>query len=135
MFAVNGKTLFFFLSVVMAVSLSWAQNFGTDSEVPAVLSYNSPLRRPDSLKSRPYFDFLSTLYRHDTAKTSLFQPYIPRNRRSVDAVVEPIGANAVSSRAVSDSERPRRAIVFRPLFVYRQQEVRKQEVQQARKRV
>lgn len=112
------------------VSLSWAQNFGTDSEVPAVLSYNSPLRHPDSLKSRPYFDFLSTLYRHDTEKSSLFQPYI-RNRRSVEAI-EPV---AVAVSGAANEHRQRRAIVFRPLFVYRQQEIRKQEVQEARRRV
>ncbi|XP_061399088.1 uncharacterized protein LOC133334785 [Musca vetustissima] len=122
-------TLFFFLCV-SAVSLSWAQNFGTDSEVPAVLSYNSPLRRPDSLKSRPYFDFLSTLYRHDTEKSSLFQPYYPRSRRSV-ADTEPIAVAADNH----ENSRQRRAIVFRPLFVYRQQEVRKQEVQEERRRV
>ncbi|XP_075168212.1 limostatin isoform X1 [Haematobia irritans] len=116
MFAVNGK-LCIFLAMLM-VSLSWAQQFG-DSEVPAVLSYNSPLRQPDSLRSRPYFDFLSTLYRHDTEKSSLFQPYISRSRRE-----------AVAATPVGNSDRSRRAIVFRPLFVYKQQEIRKQELRE-----
>ncbi|XP_016972085.1 uncharacterized protein LOC108039552 [Drosophila rhopaloa] len=81
-----------------------------DIETPNQFNYApSPLAQPDSLKSRPYFDFLSTLYAHDTAKTSLFRPYSGRQRREV-------------------LDRPRRAIVFRPLFVYKQQEIRKQEI-------
>ncbi|KAH8284782.1 hypothetical protein KR054_000966, partial [Drosophila jambulina] len=86
-----------------------------DIETPNQFSYNSPLAQPDSLKSRPYFDFLSTLYAHDTAKSNLFRPY-SRQRREADAV------------EAKKLDRPRRAIVFRPLFVYKQQEIRKQEI-------
>lgn len=112
--------------MMVMLSLAWAQNFGSDSEVPAVLSYNSPLRQPDSLRSRPYFDFLSTLYRHDTEKSSLFQPYLHRSRREAVVPHVPI--------APAESDRSRRAVVFRPLFVYKQQEIRKQQIQAQRKR-
>ncbi|KAL9915542.1 limostatin [Glossina fuscipes fuscipes] len=87
---------------------------------PAVLSYNSPLRQPDSLKSRPYYDFLSVLYAHDSTKTDLFLPY-GRNRRDI------------STEQKSSTSRRRRAIVFRPLFVYRQQEIKKQQLREQRK--
>ncbi|EDV55737.1 uncharacterized protein LOC6548426 [Drosophila erecta] len=85
-----------------------------DIETPNQFNYSpSPLAQPDSLRSKPYFDFLSTLYAHDTAKSNLFRPYSVRQRRDA-------GAQVLS--------RPRRAIVFRPLFVYKQQEIRKQEI-------
>ncbi|XP_017044361.1 uncharacterized protein LOC108090264 [Drosophila ficusphila] len=84
-----------------------------DIETPNQFSYNSPLKQPGSLESRPYFDFLSTLYAHDTAKSNLFRPYAGRQRRDVEAKL---------------LDRPRRAIVFRPLFVYKQQEIRRQEI-------
>ncbi|KAH8348069.1 hypothetical protein KR084_003708, partial [Drosophila pseudotakahashii] len=82
-----------------------------DIETPNQFSYNSPLANRDSLQSKPYFDFLSTLYAHDTAKSNLFRPYSGRQRREVQKL-----------------DRPRRAIVFRPLFVYKQQEIRRQEI-------
>jgi len=88
-----------------------------DIEAPNQFSYSSPLAQPDSLRSKPYFDFLSTLYAHDTAKSNLFRPYSGRQRREV-------GADAGPQKLV----RPRRAIVFRPLFVYKQQEIRRQEI-------
>ncbi|XP_017125334.1 uncharacterized protein LOC108144743 [Drosophila elegans] len=85
-----------------------------DIETPNQFSYSpSPLAQPDSLRSKPYFDFLSTLYAHDTAKSQLFRPYSARQRRDA---------------AAKRLERPRRAIVFRPLFVYKQSEIRKQEI-------
>ncbi|KAH8234148.1 hypothetical protein KR038_002214, partial [Drosophila bunnanda] len=84
-----------------------------DIETPNQFSYSpSPLTQPESLRSKPYFDFLSTLYAHDTAKSNLFRPY-SRQRRDADA---------------RKLDRPRRAIVFRPLFVYKQQEIRRQEI-------
>ncbi|KAH8372578.1 hypothetical protein KR009_000129, partial [Drosophila setifemur] len=81
-----------------------------DIETPNQFNYNSPLQQPDSLRSKPYFDFLSTLYAHDSAKSNLFRT---RPRRDAES---------------HKLDRPRRAIVFRPLFVYKQQEVRKQEI-------
>ncbi|KAI8117129.1 hypothetical protein FF38_07809 [Lucilia cuprina] len=126
MTAVNGKI---FLVLSMMLALAWCQQHYqqiSDSEVPAVLSYNSPLRQPDSLRSRPYFDFLSTLYRRDADKTQLFRPYV-RNRREIIAPVA-LDLN------VAQHERSKRAIVFRPLFVYRQQEIRKQQLQNQRRR-
>lgn len=98
-----------------------------DIETPNQFSYNSPLAQPDSLRSKPYFDFLSTLYAHDSAKTNLF-----RNRPRRQAELEP----ELKSQVVVAAEQPksrrrdrqRRAIVFRPLFVYKQQEIRKQEI-------
>ncbi|KAH8337939.1 hypothetical protein KR067_011118, partial [Drosophila pandora] len=85
-----------------------------DIETPNQFSYSpSPLSQPNSLSSKPYFDFLSTLYAHDTAKSNLFRPYSGRQRRDVQP---------------QKLERQRRAIVFRPLFVYKQSEVRKQEI-------
>ncbi|XP_043643613.1 uncharacterized protein LOC122613479 [Drosophila teissieri] len=89
-----------------------------DIETPNQFNYSpSPLAQPDSLRSKPYFDFLSTLYAHDTAKSNLFRPYSVRQRRDAGA-----------QKLVLD--RPRRAIVFRPLFVYKQQEIRKQEIKE-----
>ncbi|XP_017077503.1 uncharacterized protein LOC108112200 [Drosophila eugracilis] len=87
-----------------------------DIETPNQFNYSpSPLAQPDSLRSKPYFDFLSTLYAHDSAKSNLFRPYSGRQRRD-------LGAQKL--------DRPRRAIVFRPLFVYKQQEIRRQEIQE-----
>ncbi|XP_065369845.1 uncharacterized protein Lst [Calliphora vicina] len=126
MTAVNGKT---FLVLSMLLALAWCQQHYqqySDSEVPTVLSYNSPLRQPDSLRSRPYFDFLSTLYRRDADKTQLFRPYV-RTRREAVAAPLPLDLS-------SHNERSKRAIVFRPLFVYRQQEIRKQQTQNQRRR-
>ncbi|KAM7344021.1 limostatin [Cochliomyia hominivorax] len=122
MTAVNGKTLII-LSMILA--LAWCQQFQYDSEVPAVLSYNSPLRQPDSLRSRPYFDFLSTLYRRDADKSQLFRPYLRTRRSIVD--------NALPLADSQHTERSKRAIVFRPLFVYRQQELRRQKLQNQRR--
>ncbi|KAH8284630.1 hypothetical protein KR018_008612, partial [Drosophila ironensis] len=84
-----------------------------DIETPNQFSIHSPLSQPNSLSSKPYFDFLSTLYAHDTAKSNLFRPYSGRQRRAAEP---------------QKLERQRRAIVFRPLFVYKQQEIRKQEI-------
>ncbi|EDW35458.1 GL17215 [Drosophila persimilis] len=102
-----------------------------DIETPNQFSYSpSPLQQPDSLRSKPYFDFLSTLYAHDTAKSNLFRPYSGRPRRDA---LSPIASKSQSHR----QERKRRAIVFRPLFVYKQQEIRKQEIKdrQAERRI
>lgn len=120
--------------------LAWAQQnynqYGNEGEVPAVLSYNSPLRQPDSLRSRPYFDFLSTLYRRDTDKTQLFRPYLTRTRREI---VDPASLSAEIAKhfpqSTNEKDRSRRAIVFRPLFVYKQQEIKKQQVQNRKRRV
>ncbi|KAL7738327.1 hypothetical protein ACLKA6_006652 [Drosophila palustris] len=100
-----------------------------DIETPNQFSYNSPLAQPDSLRSKPYFDFLSTLYAHDSAKTDLFRN---RPRRDVQTESEPeLKTPLVSAQDQPKSrrrDRQRRAIVFRPLFVYKQQEIRKQEI-------
>ncbi|XP_055920679.1 uncharacterized protein LOC129952219 isoform X1 [Eupeodes corollae] len=98
-----------------------------DIETPEVFAFTaSPLQKPESLQSRPYFDFLSTLYRHDEGKKSLFvNP--PRYRR------EPVQAPVRSFRSGSGQSRQKRAVVFRPLFVYRQQEIRKQKIQSLNK--
>ncbi|ALC41613.1 CG8317 [Drosophila busckii] len=114
-------TLAVALSIVCALSVAQqpdeeAPHTLLDIETPNQFSYNSPLQQPDSLSSKPYFDFLSTLYAHDSAKTDLFRQ---RPRRDVQS------ADAPKSRR---RDRKRRAIVFRPLFVYKQQEVRKQEI-------
>lgn len=111
----------------MLLALAWCQQqfqFTNEAaEVPAVLSYNSPLRQPDSLRSRPYYDFLSTLYRHDSDKSQLFRPYQRQRREAVNA-----------PRTFLNNERSKRAILFRPLFVYKQQQVRKQQIQDQRRR-
>ncbi|XP_037717386.1 uncharacterized protein LOC119551867 [Drosophila subpulchrella] len=102
-------------TTMAAPQLQEAPHALLDIEAPNQFSYTSPLAQPDSLRSKPYFDFLSTLYAHDTAKSNLFRPYSGRQRRDADA-----GAQKL--------DRPRRAIVFRPLFVYKQQEIRRQEI-------
>ncbi|KAH8299384.1 hypothetical protein KR044_000848, partial [Drosophila immigrans] len=97
-----------------------------DIVTPNQFSYNSPLAQPDSLRSKPYFDFLSTLYAHDSAKTNLF-----RNRpsRAVEPSVQLQAATSTADQPKSRRrDRKRRAIVFRPLFVYQQREIRKQEI-------
>ncbi|XP_055920680.1 uncharacterized protein LOC129952219 isoform X2 [Eupeodes corollae] len=44
-----------------------------DIEAPETFSFSaSPLQQPESLQSKPYFDFLSELYAHDEGKKSLF---------------------------------------------------------------
>ncbi|XP_062129087.1 uncharacterized protein LOC133840917 [Drosophila sulfurigaster albostrigata] len=99
-----------------------------DIVTPNQFSYNSPLAQPDSLRSKPYFDFLSTLYAHDSAKTDLFRN---RPRRQVEEVELPaeLKSAPVEDQAKSHRrERKRRAIVFRPLFVYQQREIRKKEI-------
>lgn len=113
-----------------------------DVETPNFFQYNSPLRQPDSLRSPQYFDFLSTLYRRDAAKADLFRPYVRSRRAAVDAPLSvpldvslsPVARVAASGAALID-ERPRRAIVFRPLFVYKQQQIRREELSKRRRRV
>lgn len=96
-----------------------------DIETPNQFSYNSPLAQPDSLRSKPYFDFLSTLYAHDSAKTNLFRNRPQRDLQAqIDAELVPAVGEAKSRRR----DRKRRALVFRPLFVYQQREVRKKEI-------
>ncbi|KAH8254007.1 hypothetical protein KR032_007926, partial [Drosophila birchii] len=118
---------FQFSSVILLVLVAMASAVPTpqqpeaphallDIVPPNQFSYTSPLAQPESLRSKPYFDFLSTLYAHDTAKSNLFQSY-GRQRREAAVTVE-----------AKKLDRPRRAIVFRPLFVYKQQEIRKQEI-------
>ncbi|XP_073813171.1 limostatin isoform X2 [Musca autumnalis] len=124
MFAVNGKFLLFVAAVMLCLALSWAQN--TDDSIPSVLSYNSPLRQPQNLQSRPYIDFLSTLYRNDKDKSNLYRNY--RSKREVDI------DGSELNKSGSEEPRSRRAIVFRPLFVYRQQQVRRQQLAAQRKR-
>ncbi|XP_005187927.1 uncharacterized protein LOC101897868 isoform X2 [Musca domestica] len=125
MFAVNGKILLLVAAVMAFIALSWAQNL--DDSIPSVLSHNSPLRQPANLQSRPYIDFLSNLYKNDKEKSNLYRNY--RSKREVIATVEKpkLEENVVQPRN-------RRAIVFRPLFVYRQQQVRRQKLAAERKR-
>ncbi|XP_034478924.1 uncharacterized protein LOC117785130 [Drosophila innubila] len=97
-----------------------------DIETPNQFSYNSPLAQPDSLRSKPYFDFLSTLYAHDSAKTDLFRQRPRRDLQTESELkTQLVSADQPKSRR---RDRRRRAIVFRPLFVYKQQEIRKQEI-------
>ncbi|XP_067634188.1 uncharacterized protein Lst [Eurosta solidaginis] len=108
-----------------------------DVETPNFFQYNSPLRRPESLRSPQYFDFLSTLYRRDATKAELFRPY-QRSRRSIANAPlalhldeAPVAAPE-SANAAPIVQRSRRAIVFRPLFVYRQQQIRKEHLKHRR---
>lgn len=96
-----------------------------DIETPNQFSYNSPLAQPDSLRSKPYFDFLSTLYAHDSAKTNLFRN---RPQRDLQSQTESELIPAVGEAKSRRRDRKRRALVFRPLFVYQQREVRKKEI-------
>lgn len=95
-----------------------------DIETPNQFSYNSPLAQPDSLRSKPYFDFLSTLYAHDSAKTNLFRN---RPQRDVEGQTTKL-IPAVGEPKSRRRDRKRRALVFRPLFVYQQREIRKKEM-------
>ncbi|XP_011187315.1 uncharacterized protein LOC105215211 [Zeugodacus cucurbitae] len=142
---------FFIIALCILVPLA-SLNFGVaaqegvnnylDVETPNFFQYNSPLRRPESLRSPQYFDFLSTLYRRDAAKADLFRPYVRSRRAAADApltvpldvALSPVAAVAASGAAPLD-ERPRRAVVFRPLFVYKQQQIRREELSKRRRRV
>ncbi|XP_037952595.1 uncharacterized protein LOC119683063 [Teleopsis dalmanni] len=120
---------------IMSATLISAQADGEshnylDVQTPNTFQYNSPLHQPDSLRSRPYFDFLSTLYRHDPTKTSLFSPYAVRTRRSA---ADPKHV-ALLKEFAENNKRSKRAIVFRPLFVYKQQEIKKQEYAKRKRR-
>lgn len=129
-------------SLNLGVQAQEGVNNYLDVETPNFFQYNSPLRRPESLRSPQYLDFLSTLYRNDAAKADILRPYV-RSRRSVadapltaplDMSLSPLAAVAASGSAPLD-ERPRRAIVFRPLFVYKQQQIRRENLSKHRRRV
>lgn len=119
------------LAVVFMFSTCQAQQDQTfnnylDIETPSFFSFNSPLKsQPESLRERPYFDFLSTLYRKDNSKANLFT-----NPPSLQFLAK----REAPTAAPQQHFRQRRAVVFRPLFVYRQQEVRKQQAQERRRR-
>lgn len=110
-----------FCVYVCCITIAASQNDAThqilDIETPQIFNYNSPLKQPDSLRSRPYFDFLSTLYRHDTGKSDLFRPY-QRYQRDVPA-----------TDPSQTLQRNKRAMIFRPLFVYKQQQIKRQKIQ------
>lgn len=119
-----------FAVFMLAVSTCQAQNEQPlnnylDIETPSFFNFNSPLRQPDSLKKQPYFDFLSTLYRKDDSKANLFTnpPYL-QNLKKREVTPAPIPVHHLHKRAVH----------FRPLFVYRQQQVKKQQYQQKKRR-
>ncbi|XP_030558400.1 uncharacterized protein LOC115760952 [Drosophila novamexicana] len=108
-----------------------------DIETPNQFSYNSPLAQPDSLRNKPYFDFLSTLYAHDSAKTDLFRNRPQRDLQSqTQSQSQPEPELKAQELSLTPAEEPksqrrdrkRRAIVFRPLFVYQQREIRKKEI-------
>lgn len=90
-----------------------------DIPAPEAFAFTpSPLYRKESFESKPYVDFLSVLYHRDAGKKSLFTQ-TPRSRRTT----------FLPPALVPGQSRQKRAIVFRPLFVYRQQEIRKQKIQ------
>ncbi|KAL5287575.1 hypothetical protein ACFFRR_008453 [Megaselia abdita] len=107
----------------------YTNNNYLDIETPSFFNFNSPLKsQPDSLKKRPYFDFLSTLYRKDDSKANLFT-----NPPSLQFLTK----RAVITEAPQQQQYHRlskRAIVFRPLFVYRQQQIKKQQYQERKRR-
>lgn len=122
------------LAVVFMLNTCQAQrdqavNNYLDIETPSFFNFNSPLKsQPESLRERPYFDFLSTLYRKDNSKANLFT-----NPPSLQFLAKREATTAAPQQQVHQ-QRQRRAVVFRPLFVYRQQEVRKQQAQERRRR-
>lgn len=105
-------TIIFFVTVVLALG-SGATTVEDRNllaiETPSFFADQpSPLLKPkESLQKKEYYDFLSTLYRHDKTKANLFVP------------------NSVSS--ASAGGRKKRTIIFRPLFVYRQQQVKRKK--------
>ncbi|XP_055380161.1 uncharacterized protein LOC129611195 [Condylostylus longicornis] len=77
----------------------------------------SPLRNAQQFLQEPsYYSFLNTLYRHDKSKANLFTNPPPVQIPS------------------QNLNRRKRAVVFRPLFVYRQQEIKKQKYRSTRRR-
>ncbi|XP_017485110.1 PREDICTED: uncharacterized protein LOC108373690 [Rhagoletis zephyria] len=125
----------FCIVVPLYVQAQEGVNNYLDVETPKVFYFASPLRQPESLRSPQYFDFLSTLYRRDATKADLFRPYV-RPRRAIandaplsvplDVSLSPVTAVAASGAAPLVG-RPRRAILFRPLFVYKQQQIRREQ--------
>lgn len=120
---------------MFAVSTCSAQTDATvnnylDIETPSFFNFNSPLKsQPDSLKKRPYFDFLSTLYRKDDSKANLFT-----NPPSLQFLTKREILPTPPQQQQYHQRLHKRAIVFRPLFVYRQEQVRKQQEQERRRR-
>lgn len=101
-----------------------------DIETPSFFNFNSPLKsQPESLQKRPYFDFLSTLYRKDNSKANLFT-----NPPSYAPLQFLTKRSAVTEATQQHHRLQKRAVVFRPLFVYRQQEVKRQQAQERRRR-
>jgi len=138
MAAINKLLIIFFVAIVLPQIIAAQNTYENfiESEPPTFLSYNSPLRQPDSLRNRPYYDFLSTLYRRDATKSSLFRPY-QRTRRDVQSIPENVAivpSDVATKPEVPAGYRQKRAIIFRPLFVYRQQQVRRQELAARRRR-
>lgn len=130
------------LDSVVAQQYSTGNTIGSnilDIEPPKFYIINpSPLRNPESLRQQQYYSFLNTLYRNDRSKSNLFEnipgisnsyplQHLRRQKRS-------ISASAIENEAVRLDNRAKRAVVFRPLFVYRQQEVKRQRLAEQRRR-
>ncbi|XP_055707600.1 uncharacterized protein LOC129804371 [Phlebotomus papatasi] len=99
---------------------------GAPQSLPAELTpeffpvAESPLKKP--VHSAEYVDFINKLYGHDTSKKPLTLDTLP---------VNPL--RELPEEDFEDHARDKRAIIFRPLFVYRQQQVRRQKLKEKRK--
>lgn len=111
----------FILAVGMKlyVAQSSPSNFLLDVDPPKFyVAEPTPLEmKEESFKSKEYFDFLNHLYRHDRTKADLFE--------GNPTEAQPTFVHPDSSYT---QQRQKRAIIFRPLFVYRQQQIKKQKL-------
>ncbi|XP_055687637.1 uncharacterized protein LOC129792536 [Lutzomyia longipalpis] len=83
---------------------------------------DSPLDKP--IHSREYVDFINKLYSHDTSKIPIHLDPETTNERS---------SRSLSEEELEDQVREKRAIIFRPLFVYKQQQIRREKLKDKRK--
>ncbi|GAB0095537.1 hypothetical protein DMENIID0001_109320 [Sergentomyia squamirostris] len=109
--------LLILLSVTfMAFSQGLAQSLPSEISPEFFPTAESPLKQPHH--SPEYVDFINKLYGHDSSKKPI-------------AVDEPTPGSRHLRDLSADKDlenlREKRAIIFRPLFVYKQQQIKKQK--------
>lgn len=83
--------------------------------------FNDPsaLNVKSNLQSKQYHDFIHTLYRYDKA-----------NLQKVDQLFESAASSGKTPalKSASPPQRKKREIIFRPLFLYREQNYKKEQI-------
>ncbi|XP_059620247.1 uncharacterized protein LOC132264163 [Phlebotomus argentipes] len=115
--------LFFFVLVFCATCQCAPPSLPVELTPEFFPTAESPLTKP--IQSAEYVDFINKLYGHDHSKKPLT---LDAQASNVEQVRD------ISEEVVDDHVREKRAIIFRPLFVYRQQQVRRQKIKDQRKK-